>query len=379
MSQSTKPSYAIMPPPHPKRVDWVDYAKGFCIILVVMMHSTLGVGKATGDSGYMHWIVEFARPFRMPDFFLISGLFLANVIDRPWSRYLDRKVVHFFYFYVLWMSIQFAFKAPAWISEGQTALAVMQNYLLAFVQPFGTLWFIYILPIFFVTTRLLERLDWRLVLAGAALLEIIPVHTGALLVDEFAARFVYFFAGYKLAPTLFKLAEWSLHHAGKAASILAVWAVVNGLYVFMPVPAYLSNLAEIAGGTAPASLADFPIVSLALGCMGAVAVILSATLISKLSFSGFLNYLGAHSIVVYLAFFLPMGISRVILLKFAPFLDIGTVSLLVTVSGVFGAVLLYWLTRLTGFGGFLFKRPSWAIWEARLAGWTGKSMVRPAE
>lgn len=26
------------------RIPWVDYAKGICIILVVMMHSTLGVG-----------------------------------------------------------------------------------------------------------------------------------------------------------------------------------------------------------------------------------------------------------------------------------------------------------------------------------------------
>ena len=31
---------------HDGRVDWVDYAKGFCIIFVVMMHSTLGVGGA---------------------------------------------------------------------------------------------------------------------------------------------------------------------------------------------------------------------------------------------------------------------------------------------------------------------------------------------
>jgi uncharacterized membrane protein YcfT len=30
------------------RVDWVDYAKGFCIIMVVMMHSTLGVEQARG-------------------------------------------------------------------------------------------------------------------------------------------------------------------------------------------------------------------------------------------------------------------------------------------------------------------------------------------
>lgn len=361
------------------RIDWVDYAKGFCIILVVMMHSTLGVGKATGDTGYMHWIVEFARPFRMPDFFLISGLFLANVIDRPWSRYLDRKVVHFFYFYVLWMTIQFVFKAPAWISDGQSALQVMQNYLSAFVQPFGTLWFIYILPVFFLSTRLLERFDWRVVFLGAALLEILPIHTGALLVDEFAARFIYFFAGYKLAPHIFKLADWSLNNVSKAASLLLVWAILNGLYVFMPVPVYLENLTEMAGRTPPASLADFPIISLVLGCLGAVAVILSATLMSKLAFSRFLNYLGANSIVVYLGFFLPMGISRIVLLKFAPFLDIGTVSLLVTVSGVLGAVMIYWMTILTGLGGFLYKRPKWALCEERLSGLSGKQIARPAE
>ena len=27
------------------RIDWVDYAKGICIVMVVMMHSVLGVEK----------------------------------------------------------------------------------------------------------------------------------------------------------------------------------------------------------------------------------------------------------------------------------------------------------------------------------------------
>jgi uncharacterized membrane protein YcfT len=48
----------------------------------------------------------------MPDFFLISGLFLARMINRDWRDYLDRKVFHFAYFYVVWVTIQFAFKTP---------------------------------------------------------------------------------------------------------------------------------------------------------------------------------------------------------------------------------------------------------------------------
>src|SRR5215510_15011483 len=139
------------------RVDWVDYAKGFCIIMVVMMHSTLGVEAATGEQSWMHHLVAFAKPFRMPDFFLISGLFLAHVIDRDWRTYIDRKVVHFAYFYLLWVTIQFAFKAPGF-AAGNGLAHVGQMYALSFIEPFGTLWFIYLLPIFFVVTKLTQRL-----------------------------------------------------------------------------------------------------------------------------------------------------------------------------------------------------------------------------
>src|SRR5436190_22279133 len=121
------------------RVDWVDYAKGFCIVFVVMMHSTLGVEQAAGEQGWLHAVVAFAKPFRMPDFFLISGLFLAQVIDRDWRTYLDRKVVHFAYFYVLWCTIQFAFKAPGMASDvGAAGVAIA--FAEAFIEPFGTLW-----------------------------------------------------------------------------------------------------------------------------------------------------------------------------------------------------------------------------------------------
>ena len=44
------------------RIDWVDYAKGICIVMVVMMHSVLGVEAATGQTGFMHVLVAFAKP-----------------------------------------------------------------------------------------------------------------------------------------------------------------------------------------------------------------------------------------------------------------------------------------------------------------------------
>src|SRR3954471_20878465 len=198
--------------------------------MVVMMHSTLGVEAAAGTTSWMHYAVAFAKPFRMPDFFLISGLFLARVIDRDWRSYSDRKVVHFAYFYLLWVTIQFAFKAPGLAAE-HGALGVAKFYAVSFIEPFGTLWFIYLLPIFFVVTKLTLRVPPLAIFILAAALEIAHIETGWTVIDEFAARFVYFHAGYILASRIFAIATTVQARPWLAAASLGVWAVFNGFYV----------------------------------------------------------------------------------------------------------------------------------------------------
>ena len=138
------------PPARPAedRVIWFDYAKGICITLVVMMHSTLGTGEAMGGEGFMHSIVAFARPFRMPDFFLLSGLFLFRLIDRDWRTYLDRKLVHFGYFYLLWLVILTVVKHGAELGTDPYAWAA--SFADALVSPNPNLWFICALPLFFI-------------------------------------------------------------------------------------------------------------------------------------------------------------------------------------------------------------------------------------
>ena len=320
-----------------ERVDWVDYAKGICIVMVVMMHSTLGVEAAAGTNGWMHALVEFAKPFRMPDFFLISGLFLARVIDRDWRRYLDRKVVHFLYFYVLWVTIQFAFKAPGLAGE-LGAVGVAKLYLLSYLEPFGTLWFIYLLPVFFVVTKLSRRVPPLAIFLVGAALEAAPIETGWIMIDEFAARFVYFFAGYWLATNFFAFARFVQDRAMLTLGALAAWAIVNGVLVF-------------------AGYSGLPGVSLALGFAGASAVIAVATLLARANVLDLLRHAGEHSIVVYLAFFLPMAVTRTVLLKTGIVSDIGTVALIVTAMGVVVPLALHWLVRGTRLD-FLFKRPA---------------------
>ena len=321
------------------RIDWVDYAKGFCIIMVVMMHSTLGVEKAAGADGWMTYVVAFAKPFRMPDFFMISGLFLAQVIDRDWRTYADRKIVHFGYFYVLWLVIQFAFKAPGMIAEDGAAGA-LQQFLLAFIDPFGTLWFIFLLPVFFAVTKLLRGVPVWIVWLAAAALETAPIATGWVIPDEFAARFVYFYSGYIFAPYIFRFAAAVIERPLAALAGLVVWALLEGVAVF--------------GG-----YSELPLVSLALGMLGASAVIAFSALLSRSHRLGWLRYCGQNSIVIYLAFFLPMAATRTLLLKTGVIADLGTISLIVTAVAVVTPVLFFHLVRGTRFR-FLFERPAFA-------------------
>jgi uncharacterized membrane protein YcfT len=319
------------------RCDWVDVAKGICIILVVMMHSTLGVEKAIGSETWLHAFIEWARPFRMPDFFLISGLFLAARIDRPWRSYLDTKVVHFAYFYVLWLTIQFVVKAPGMIGEIGAA-GTLESYFLSFVDPFGTLWFIYLLAVFFVATKLVHAAPKALVLAGAAALHLLAPKTGWIVADEFSDRFVFFYAGYAFASAIFDYAALASATSKKALIVaLGTWAILNALAVH-------SGQAHVPG---PDLMFSF---------VGIAAVVSFSVLIVNSGAGSALAYCGYHSIAIYLAFTLFMGPTRAVLLKVLGGNGAAFVALAATAAGVLGSLLMRRAVKGTRLA-FLFTRP----------------------
>ena len=100
-----------------------------------------------------------------------------------------------------------------------------------------------------------------------------------------------------------------------------------------------------------------PVLSLGLGLIGAAAVVSVSALLARVALFDALRFCGRNSIVIYLAFFLPMAATRTLLLKTGVIADIGTVSLIVTAAGVLGALAIWWATRSTRFD-FLFVRPA---------------------
>ena len=329
-----------------EHIAWFDYAKGICILLVVMMHSTLGVEQAMGSEGFMHYVVQFAKPFRMPDFYLLAGLFLFRMIDRDWRTYLDRKLLHFVYFYVLWLVILMVAKqGMVLINDPQAWLG---EFALAFVQPNPNLWFIYVLPLFFITTKLARSVgipDWALWL-GAAAAQTFAIHTGWEAIDDYGAHYyVFFLTGYMLAPRIFKIAAWARDNMELGLIALAGWFVANTVVAFEP-----SGIEGIE------SFAQVPVFRIVFGLMGAVAVVTMASLLSRFDAARILRYAGQNSIVIYVSFVLPMAATRIALLKTGIIDDPGVVSLIVWVVAASVPLAIHALIRDTRLR-FLYERP----------------------
>ena len=321
------------------RIPWIDVAKGICIVAVVSLYAAERVGGVPGTGNWMDAWVDFARPFRMPDFFLISGLFLSRVIERPWRSYLDKKAVHYLYFFALWTLIDFPFLVLAG-KAGETPGAALAKLATLFYEPYAMLWFIQMLAIYFVLAKLLRGVPVWLVLALALIWQMFPIKTSAPQFDRIGERFVYFYAGYAFAPRFFALADWAQARRGAALLGLLIWAAVNGLFV--------------AKG-----LSGLPGVGVALGFCGAAAVITASSLLSQSRRMAWLGALGERSIVIYLSFLFPMTALLLLIERTGWFADRGTLAALVTVFSVLGSLAFERLARGSALR-YLFERPRWA-------------------
>jgi len=90
------------------RYPWVDYARGITIILVVYRHVFEGLGEeVSAQYPSLEFFNAFFFSFRMPLFFMVSGLFFAQTFVRNGlPLYIKKRFSTIFYPLLIWGTIQ---------------------------------------------------------------------------------------------------------------------------------------------------------------------------------------------------------------------------------------------------------------------------------
>ncbi|RYE52949.1 MAG: acyltransferase [Sphingobacteriales bacterium] len=117
------------------RMDWIDYAKGFAIILVVFRHAVVGFERAGLEvPTSLFNIQEFFFNFRMPVFFILSGIFLQRAVSKmsP-QKMLKKKVTTLLYPYFLWTTVFITLQIV--LSDYTNATRSWKDYAFILTQP----------------------------------------------------------------------------------------------------------------------------------------------------------------------------------------------------------------------------------------------------
>lgn len=261
-------------------LDWVDFARGICIILVVMMHfhtvyfdhlAVSELSKKISDA-----VVSAARPARMPTFFFISGFLASRALDRSWRDAFDGRIGLIYWVYLIWSIIAtftlFALYESATVENLRRFLVQIATQAVFARQ---STWFLYGLVVFFIAARLLRQ--WpRIFIIVAVVASAFSEFITDMVTSEMIRTLPYFLLGIYF-PALF------LRAAGEPSIKRSVFLLA--LYGIAVVPVLVNR--SIPGVWIPATL---------LG----VTLVLSISRLLQASFPiPVLRYIGRNTLPIY--------------------------------------------------------------------------------
>ncbi len=288
-----------------ERSAWVDYAKGFGILLVVYAHllsSAYHAGIATPQT-FFEISDSVVYSFHMPFFFFLSGLFVESSLKkRGVKAYLTDKLSRILYPYFIWSFIQVGAEV---VFSSQTQMGATVSDLLAVIyKPWGQFWFLYALLWMHAACAAcsyLGKFAAPALLALGALLFFFPI-SGYFALGGFSGHLLFFAAGVALK-------EWAqkMNQAGVPG-----WFVLLALAVFFGAAYY-----AFARLIPPMRLFGSPykLAYLLFSALGSFAFTALSQFLARRRWLPALGALGRYSLEIYLVHMLAGVGARMVLLS----------------------------------------------------------------
>jgi fucose 4-O-acetylase-like acetyltransferase len=177
------------------RTDWIDFAKGLGIVLVVYGHTLRGLASADiiPDGSALLASDYVIYTFHMPLFFFLAGLTAYPSIAKGRGRFLRGKVSTILYPYVLWSLLQGGVEVA--LSEFTNSPTEASRLLEIPWDPISPFWFLYSLFWIHLIFAALHRTGPIRVLALSAVAFVVSWFLAPQIVFDTARGFLYYAAG----------------------------------------------------------------------------------------------------------------------------------------------------------------------------------------
>ncbi len=354
-----------------QRLTWIDYARGIAIILVVYRHVFQGI-KESGINVQPYLYLEYANifffSFRMPLFFIVSGIFVAGSLRKAGiKKFITTRAKTILYPYFLWASIQLTLQVIfSKYTNGHPTASSYLN-LLYLPREVAQFWYLYALfnvAVVYAVAKVILRIGAVQNMGIGILLFYASVLAYQYHLDlGFLADIMHYYLFFAIGDTIssFMLDRNNFRQLGSYK-----WFIVLCCCFALAQTYFLTT--NLSHAVDKYQFVEYyqPLAFLVIAIIGCAFIINLTFILQKKMISHWLTVLGRHSLYIYVAHVIVFAAARIFLKKF---MGIENVPVLLTTGIVAGLIIPILLYKLC----IKLKMP----WLFTLAGKTAESSPAP--
>ena len=310
------------------RVDWVDYAKGIGIILVVYGHVLRGLHSAGFKffGRFYELSDSIVYSFHMPLFFFLSGLFFYQTLSKKGPvKLVFSKIDTIFYPFVIWSILQGSIEVL--VSNYTNGNVTFNEVFSLLWSPRAQFWFLYDLFFVIVISSFIFKVNAR-----GKVLFLLPLFSFLYVVflDSEYVKLIFLYCVFFMLGIIFSFyfkSEWLHSKTLQLISALA-FIVFQYLYHFY----YELHYLDLNGFT------------MFIAFVSVFFVIFFSSFLARLKVT-FLCYLGSVSMVIYLMHILAGSGVRVILDRVLGIDSVVFHLVFGLISGLFFPLVVLWFLK----------------------------------
>ncbi len=340
------------------RYPWIDYARGICIILVCFRHTHEGLANADILHANEHPVLQFLNvfffSFRMPLFFIISGVFVGASLQKKGIRhFIEDRFRYIFWPFLVWGCIQITMQLlfKGYVNANREPI----DYLNLLWNPREIEQFWYLNALFFVGVIYafikvkLKFNGWQQLGLGFVLYFLAYYTTVNEIPTGLLGDVFFFYMFYAIGDNI----AGFIIDPEKRKSILGNKPLLILLPIFLVMQYFFSKI-NLTEGDDYYVQRFMPLLFAAVSIAGCAFIINLCYLLQQLNVFKFLRVIGYHSLFIYIMHLMVIAGFRILYVNVLGQTNVYIFIIVGILAGIFIPMVIYNLAEKLG-AGWLFE------------------------